>query len=65
MGRQQSDDDVVPEGRRKALRARENEQGKVVTVNEQAVQLELFTETAENPRGAEGTVAVGSGNSAV
>jgi RNA-directed DNA polymerase len=57
MGRQQSDDDVVPEGRRKTRRARDGEQGKVVTVNEQAEQLELFAETAENPQGAEGAVA--------
>lgn len=57
MGRQQSDDDVVPEGRRKARRARRSEQGKVVTVNKQAEQLELFAETAENPQGAEGAVA--------
>lgn len=52
MGRQESDDRVVPEGRRKASRA-DGRQGKAVTVSEQAGQLELFGETAENPRGAQ------------
>jgi RNA-directed DNA polymerase len=53
MGRQESDDRVVPEGRRKASRAGEGQQGKAVTVSKQAEQLGLFAETAENPRGAE------------
>jgi group II intron reverse transcriptase/maturase len=38
-------------------RAGESRQGKAVTVSKQAGQLELFAETAENPRGAEATVA--------
>jgi hypothetical protein len=57
MGRQESDDRVVPEGHRKANRAGEGQQGKAVTVSKQAEQLELFTETAENPKGAEAGVA--------
>jgi RNA-directed DNA polymerase len=58
MGRQQSDDRVVPEGRRKASRAQdEPAQGKAVTVSKQAGQLELFAETAENPKGATPPVA--------
>lgn len=51
MGRQKSDDRVVPEGRRKPVRADER-QGKAVTVSKQAEQLGLFVETAENPRGS-------------
>ena len=50
MGRQKSDDRVVPEGRRKPVRA-DGRQGKAVTVSKQAEQLGLFVETAENPRG--------------
>jgi RNA-directed DNA polymerase len=57
MGRQQSDDRVVPEAGRKAQRAGASQQGKAVTVNKQAEQLELFTETAENPQGTEDAVA--------
>jgi hypothetical protein len=57
MGRQESDDRVVPEGRRKADRAGESRQGKAVTVSQSAGQLELFTETAENPKGATTGVA--------
>lgn len=56
-GRQESDDRVVPEGRRKSLRAGASQQGKAVTVSKQAEQLSLFTETAENPRGAPTEVA--------
>jgi RNA-directed DNA polymerase len=57
MGRQQSDDRVVPEGRRKASRAHDGAQGMAVTVSKQAEQLELFAETAENPKGASPQVA--------
>lgn len=58
MGRQQSDDRVIPEGRRKASRAHdERAQGKAVTVSKQVGQLELFAETAENPQGATHLVA--------
>jgi len=52
MGRQKSDDRVVPEGRRKAHRAGASQQGKAVTVSKQVEQLELFDETAVNPQGA-------------
>ena len=52
MGRQKSDGRVVPEARRKAMRAEESPQGKAVTVSKQAEQLGLFAETAENPQGA-------------
>ena len=52
MGRQKSDDRVVPEGRRKASRAEASQQGKAVTVNKQAEQLGLFAGTAESPPGA-------------
>jgi hypothetical protein len=58
MGRQQSDGRVIPEGRRKASRAHdEREQGKAATVSKQAGQLELFVETAENPKGTTPPVA--------
>jgi group II intron reverse transcriptase/maturase len=52
MGRQKSDGRVVPEARRKAMRADESPQGKAVTVSKQAEQLGLFAETAANPQGA-------------
>jgi RNA-directed DNA polymerase len=55
--RQGSDDRVVPEGRRKAIRADESQQGKAVTVSKQTEQLGLFDETAENPKGAAAPVA--------
>jgi len=51
-GRQESDDRVVPEGRRKATPADPDRQGKAVTVNKQAEQLALFGETAENSKEA-------------
>lgn len=51
-GRQKSDDRVVPEGHRKVSRADASQQGKAITVNEQAEQLELFAGTAVNPIGA-------------
>ena len=52
MGRQKSDDRMVPEGRRKASRAEASQQGKAVTVNKQAEQLGLFAGTAASPEGA-------------
>lgn len=52
MGRQKSDDRVVPEARRKTMRADESAQGKAVTVSKSAEQLGLFAETAENPQGS-------------
>ncbi len=53
-GRQESDDRVVPEGHRKVSRADDSRQGKAVTDRKQAVQLELFAETADRPKSAEG-----------
>ena len=52
MGREQSDDRVVPEGRRKASPTDGSRGGKAVTASEQAKQFGLFDETAENPKGA-------------
>ena len=54
MGRQESDGRVVPEGHRKVSRADESRQGKATTDRKQAVQLELFTETADRPKSVEG-----------
>ena len=55
MGRQESDDRVVPEGRRKASRADASQQGKAVTVSKQAEQLGLLAETAAlEPKSAKG-----------
>lgn len=60
MTRQKSEDRVVPKGRRKAVptrRAERSEGGKAISVNEQARQLELPFETAENG-GAQATPLV-------
>jgi RNA-directed DNA polymerase len=57
MGRQKSDGRVVSEGRRKTSRAEASQQEKAVTVSKQAEQLGLFTETAENPKGAKSAAA--------
>jgi group II intron reverse transcriptase/maturase len=55
--REESDDRVVPEGRRKASPTAEvGRGGKAVTDSQQAGQLGLFSETADNPKGADGTV---------
>ncbi len=54
MRRQESDDRVVPEGRRNANRTDESLQGKAVTVSKQVGQLGLFVETAEQPKSAKG-----------
>lgn len=53
MGREKSDDCVVPEGRRKAVPTAGGDQrgGKAVTGSEEARQLELFGEPADSPRG--------------
>ena len=48
-GREESDGRVVPEGHRKVA---ENAGGKATTASEQAGQLSLFHETADNPKGA-------------
>jgi retron-type reverse transcriptase len=53
MTRQKSDDRVVPEGRRKAVRTRANGGGKAVTVDEGALQLGLPFATADQPRRTE------------
>ena len=54
-GRQESDDRVVPEGRRKPVRA-DGRQGKAVTVSKQAEEPELFAETAViEPKSAKGS----------
>ncbi len=52
MGREESDGRVVPKGRRKAVPTGDAAQGgKATTASEQAGQLELFRETADNPKG--------------
>lgn len=59
MGRQESDDRVVPEGRRKTSRAGESRQGKAVTVSQRAEQLSLFIETADKgPKSMKGKGSV-------
>ncbi len=57
-GREKSDGRIVPEGRRKAVPTSGGDQrgGKAATASEQARQLELFFESADNPRGADGGV---------
>ena len=58
-GREKSDGRVVPEGRRKAVSTAHVRGGKATTASEQARQLELLSETADSPRGADG--GTGSG----
>jgi group II intron reverse transcriptase/maturase len=55
-GREESDDCVVPEGRRKAVitRGEISGGGKAVTASQEGRQLELICETADSPRGADG-----------
>lgn len=55
-GREESDGRVVPEGRRKAdvTRGESPGGGKAVTASEEGRQLELISETADNPKGADG-----------
>ena len=49
---EESDDRVVPEGRRKAVRTAAGPQGgKAVTASKEASQLGLSIETAESPKG--------------
>ncbi len=57
-GREESDDRVVPEGRRKAVQTSDGDQGggKAITASKQVGQLELFFESADSPRGADGGV---------
>lgn len=54
-GREESDDRVVPQGRRKAeVTQGDAGGGKAVTARKEARQLELISETADNPKGADG-----------
>ncbi len=54
MGQEESDDPVVPEGRRKTVPiAPQARGGKEVTASERVGQLELFCETADSPKGAD------------
>jgi RNA-directed DNA polymerase len=52
MGREKSDDRVVPKGRRKAVPTGASRGGKAVTASECAGQLEMFLGTADSPKGA-------------
>jgi hypothetical protein len=52
MGREKSDDRVVPKGRRKAVPTGASRGGKAVTASEDAGQLEMFLGTADSPKGA-------------
>ena len=68
MTQQKYDRRVKPEGHRKGAKTRRIESGgggKAATVNEQALQLGLRFGTAENPKGAVGTAAVGQPTAAV
>jgi group II intron reverse transcriptase/maturase len=51
-GREKSDGRIIPEGSRKATPTLERGGGKAATAREQVRQLDLFRETAENPKGA-------------
>lgn len=55
-GREESDDRVVPQGRRKAVvtGGESRRGGKAVTASEEDRQLELISETADSPKGADG-----------
>ena len=53
MRREESDDRVVPEGRRKAAPTSTSARGgKAITASKETSQLPLFSETADSPRGA-------------
>jgi hypothetical protein len=54
MGREKSDDRVVPEGRRKAVQIGTRRGGKAVTASESAGTRELCFETADSPQGDDG-----------
>ena len=56
-GREESDGRVVPQGRRKTSSTAERRGGKATTANELVGQLDLFSETADSPQGADGDVA--------
>ena len=55
-GREGADGRVVPQGRRKAVPTRRERVGggKAVTASEEDRQLELISETADSPQGADG-----------
>jgi len=55
-GREKSDGRMVPKGRRKAVQTSGGDQGggKAITASEQVGQLELFLESADSPKGADG-----------
>src|ERR1700722_12407289 len=59
MGREKSDDRVVPKGRRKAVPTSESRGGKAVTASQDAGQLEMFLGTADSPKGAVAKVGRG------
>ncbi len=70
MGREKSDDLIVPEDRRKAVQTAgaDRRGGKGVTASEQAEQLELFVESVDSPKGDDADAGVGQplpGSSAV
>lgn len=50
-GREKSDGRVVPQDRRKAIVTGRNRGGKATTASQQTVQLDLWTGTAESPKG--------------
>jgi len=60
-GRERSDGRIVPNDRRKTVGTakRASPGGKAATASEEAVQLELFAETAVNPKGANGVAESG------
>jgi RNA-directed DNA polymerase len=51
MGREESDDCVVPQDRRKTVPTAAGRGGKAVTASQQARQLRLFSATADSPQG--------------
>ena len=54
-GREKSDGRVVPQDRRKAVvTGAKRRGGKAATASEQANQVEMFCETADSPKGADG-----------
>ena len=60
-GREKSDGRTVPEDRRKAVPTPGGDQGggRATTASEQAGQLELFVESADSPKGADGGADAG------
>jgi RNA-directed DNA polymerase len=61
-GREKSESRIVPQGRRKAAptsAALQPRGGKETPASQQAAQLQLFSETADSPQGADGGAATG------